>query len=78
MINFKAIAIISTQYLCYLNALASFVTLKPFSGHDLAVSSGAVSSRAVSCSDCDIKLSSWQSYYHLNFIIIAINYLEVQ
>ena len=45
MINFKAIAVIPLcWYLCYVNALASFVTLKPFSDQDGADSSGGISS----------------------------------
>ena len=46
MINFKAIAVISAlyKYLCYVNALASFVKLKPFSDHGGADSSGGISS----------------------------------
>ena len=44
MIDFKAIAVISAcKYLCYVNALASFETLKPFSDHDGADSSGGIS-----------------------------------
>ena len=46
MINFKAITIISALlvHLRYVNALALIVTLKHFSDHDGADSSGGISS----------------------------------
>ena len=46
MINFTAIgiAVISALYLCCVNALASFVTLKRLNDHDGADSSGGISS----------------------------------